>query len=154
MRRVPTALLLVSILTLACAGSPNRQTLAQLRGVEPDLAEMQVEDSLDQAMAAYRRFLEETPVSSLTPEAMRRLADLKLEKQYGILRSGVLIDLPAPEQIAAAEDTRATTSERPRAADGADPSRSEEGLVLFPPGAPSRLLIPLPTPQPKSGTAS
>ena len=36
-------------------------------------------------MESYRRFLEETPESALTPEAMRRLADLKIEREYGYL---------------------------------------------------------------------
>src|SRR5882672_9612159 len=35
-------------------------------------------------MLGYRRFLEETPETQMTPEAMRRLADLKLEKQFGL----------------------------------------------------------------------
>ena len=35
-------------------------------------------------MQSYRRFLEETPTSRMAPEAMRRLADLQLEKAYGI----------------------------------------------------------------------
>src|SRR5438445_5656442 len=35
-------------------------------------------------MQHYRRFLEEAPETAMTPEAMRRLADLQLEKQFGI----------------------------------------------------------------------
>jgi len=35
-------------------------------------------------MQGYRRFLAETPETAMTPEAMRRLADLQLEKQFGI----------------------------------------------------------------------
>ena len=35
-------------------------------------------------MYNYRRFLEETPETTMTPEAMRRLADLEIEKQFGI----------------------------------------------------------------------
>jgi TolA-binding protein len=97
MRHLRTAPVLVLLLALACAGNPNRRTLAELRGVEPDLAEVRVENSLDQAMDAYQSFLEETPESSLTPEAMRRLADLKLEKEYGILGGGKPIELPTPE---------------------------------------------------------
>ena len=34
-------------------------------------------------MEGYQRFLEETPESALTPAAMRRLADLKIEREYG-----------------------------------------------------------------------
>jgi tetratricopeptide (TPR) repeat protein len=35
-------------------------------------------------MHHYRRFLEETPETTMTPDAIRRLADLQLEKQFGI----------------------------------------------------------------------
>jgi tetratricopeptide (TPR) repeat protein len=59
-------------------------TLAELRDVKPDVQEAKVEQGLDQAMVHYRSFLEETPESQQTPEAMRRLADLQLEKEFGI----------------------------------------------------------------------
>src|SRR5207245_241952 len=59
-------------------------TLADLRKVRPDLQEVTVEQGLDEAMQGYRRFLEETPETAMTPEAMRRLADLQIEKQFGI----------------------------------------------------------------------
>ena len=52
--------------------------------MRPDVQEVKVEQGLDQAMDDYRRFLEETPETAMTPEAMRRLADLQLEKQFGI----------------------------------------------------------------------
>ena len=50
----------------------------------PDVQEVKVEQGLDQAMQHYRRFLERSPETPMTPEAMRRLADLQLEKQFGI----------------------------------------------------------------------
>jgi len=79
MRGARTALLVAPALVAACAGNPDRHTLAELRHVEPDVTEVQVQNGLDQAMLGYRKFLEEAPESALTPEAMRRLADLKLE---------------------------------------------------------------------------
>ena len=85
---IRTACSLHRALVGACAGNPDRHTLAELHDVEPDVTEVQVESSLDQAMLGYRKFLEEAPESTLTPEAMRRLADLKLEKEYGILGDG------------------------------------------------------------------
>jgi len=78
------ALVLGPLALIACSGNPDRQTLAGLRAVEPDLAEVTVADGIDRAMLGYRKFLEEAPTSSLTPEAMRRLADLQLEKEYGV----------------------------------------------------------------------
>ena len=91
MRCTRTALFLGSTLVAACAGNTDRHTLAELRDVEPDMMEVRVESSLEQAMLGYRKFLEEAPESALTPEAMRRLADLKLEKEYGILGAGELV---------------------------------------------------------------
>jgi len=86
--------LLLAVLIVGCvAGCAKRTpkppvrtvgTLAELRSVRPDVQEVKVEQGLEQAMEHYRRFLEETPETTLTPEAMRRLADLQLEKQFGI----------------------------------------------------------------------
>jgi tetratricopeptide (TPR) repeat protein len=58
---------------------------------------VKVEDGLDKAMRSYRRFLDETPDGAMTPEAMRRLADLKLEKEYGILGDGKIVEVAAPQ---------------------------------------------------------
>lgn len=83
------AIALAIFLAIALAGcastSPKNGTLAELRNVEPDIEEVQLEDALDRAAQSYRRYLEETPVSELTPEAMRRLADLQIEKRFGII---------------------------------------------------------------------
>jgi TolA-binding protein len=73
-------------------------------------------------MVGYKKFLEEAPESALTPEAMRRLADLKLEKAYGILGDGEIKELPAPEAAAREDAPR----ERPRGAGHSDRSESDE----------------------------
>jgi len=70
-------------LLLSCAGGVDKQTLASLEEVEPDLKEAEISGSLDKAMESYQKFLQETPESAMTPEALRRLADLKVEKEYG-----------------------------------------------------------------------
>src|SRR3989442_15808186 len=92
-----TRWLLASALAAACAGNPDRQTLARLHSVEPDVSEAKVENSPDQAMVGYRKFLDEAPESALKPEAMRRLADLKLEKEYGNPGAGKIQPMAAPE---------------------------------------------------------
>ena len=73
--------------------------------MQPDVAEVEVADSLDLAMQSYRRYLDETPTSAMTPEAMRRLADLQLEKEFGITGgtapSGRWIEMAAPDAGAA-----------------------------------------------------
>ncbi len=89
MRRLAIPMVIAPVFMVGCAARPNKPlgttgTLAELRHVQPDVAEAKVEQGLDQAMQQYRRFLEETPETTMTPEAMRRLADLQLEKQFGI----------------------------------------------------------------------
>lgn len=106
-------LLLAPALIAGCAANPDRHTLAELSAVEPDLTERRVEDGLEQAMQGYRSFLAEAPESELTPDAMRRLADLKVEKEYGILGDGELVELPAPEAGAAAGAGEASPSRTP-----------------------------------------
>ena len=69
----------IGLVLTGCASGPDQRTLAELRQVEPDIAEVVIDDSLDKAMDGYRRFLEETPVNPNTPEAMRRLADLQID---------------------------------------------------------------------------
>ncbi len=81
---------------VACSSSPQRQTLARLHDVPPDLAEIEVEDSLVLAMHGYRSFLEETPESEMTPEAMRRLADLQIEQEYGVIGGGQVVEMAKP----------------------------------------------------------
>jgi TolA-binding protein len=126
MRCARTALLLAPALIAACAGNPDRDTLAKLRNVEPDVTEVQIENGLEQAIVGYRKFLEQAPESELTPEAMRRLADLKVEKEYGILGDGGLLELPVPEATAPATDAATGSPNLPQAAVIADRSESEQ----------------------------
>src|SRR4051794_9911017 len=96
-RPMRLALILSPVLAAGCAPTPDRQTLAELRKVAADTADVRVEQGLDKAMESYQRYLVETPKTALTPEAMRRLADLKVEKQFGILGDGKLVELEAPD---------------------------------------------------------
>src|SRR5215468_8479072 len=86
MRRPTSAIVLATALLVGCTAhhKPTGATLADLHNMHPDVQEAKVDQGLDQAMQSYRRFLEETPETSMTPEAMRRLADLQIEKQFGI----------------------------------------------------------------------
>ena len=94
----------------SCAAPPEKGTLAELHAMPADVQEVTVEHGLDQAMQGYRRYLDETPRTAMTPEAMRRLADLQLEKEFGVRGDGKLIELAAPEEAAATEPTRAPTA--------------------------------------------
>src|SRR2546427_5268226 len=89
MRRLSIPIVLWLAFMAGCAARTNKTvgtagTLAELRNVRPDVQDVKVEQGLEQAMQNYRRFLEETPETEMKPEAMRRLADLQLEKQFGI----------------------------------------------------------------------
>jgi cellulose synthase operon protein C len=136
MRRITIPMVLVAALAVGfVAGCAKRAgkttvkmtgTLAELRNVRPDLEEVKVEQGLEQAMQNYRRYLEETPETALTPEAMRRLADLQLEKQFGI-RTGDSkpreMAAPAPGQALAGAQTNTSN---PAAAAGAVVRESDQ----------------------------
>jgi cellulose synthase operon protein C len=106
MRRFAIPIVLSPALIVGCAAHADRTpgTLAELRSVRPDVQEIKVEQGLEQALQNYRRFLEEAPETAMAPEAMRRLADLQLEKQFGIHTGGA-----KPREMAAPETARALT---------------------------------------------
>jgi tetratricopeptide (TPR) repeat protein len=114
MRRLAIPVLLAPALIAGCATRTDRTpgTLADLREMRPDVQEVKVEEGLEQAMHHYRRFLEEAPETAMTPDAMRRLADLQLEKQFGI-RGGQT----SPRAMAAPATARVLPS-----ADAPDPT--------------------------------
>lgn len=76
-----------SLLLAACAASVDKGTIGQLKHVKLELADEKIEGGIEKAMLGYQKFLEETPESAMAPEAIRRLADLKLEKEYGQVES-------------------------------------------------------------------
>src|SRR5258708_10302155 len=95
----PCAVVLVLPVIAACAHTVDRSgTLATLHEVRQDTKEMPVDQGLDRAVQSYRDFLKQAPDSTLAPEAMRRLADLKIEKEFGIQGDGKLVDLPASQR--------------------------------------------------------
>src|SRR5262249_53925992 len=97
MRRT-AAVLTVGFVLVGCHTARDEHgTISQLRNVEPDVAEVPVDNSLVSAMAGYRQFLNATPNHAMAPEAMRRLADLQIEKDYGVMGGkGGRAELPAP----------------------------------------------------------
>jgi len=91
------------LMLVACSSIRNKDTIAELRHMHIEIKEEKIEGGLEKAMLSYQRFLEETPDSALTPEAIRRLADLKIEKEYGTLTTDAesaerAPALPAPER--------------------------------------------------------
>jgi tetratricopeptide (TPR) repeat protein len=94
-RRIGFILTAVSAGIVGCSTSQPQGTLAELAAVAPDVDEVYLEDGLERAAESYRRYLEETPETARTPEAMRRLADLQIEQAYGVIGSGEVVELPA-----------------------------------------------------------
>lgn len=84
---------------VSCASTNERDTLADLRNVKIEVKEVKIEGGIEKAIQSYRRFLEETPESGLTPEAIRRLADLKVQKEYGTSEAAGKADKPAGKKI-------------------------------------------------------
>ncbi|MYM61747.1 tetratricopeptide repeat protein [Pseudomaricurvus sp. HS19] len=104
-------------LLASCSGVQQQGTLAELKNVRPVLEDATIADGLDKAMDSYRVFLKETPESAMTPEAIRRIADLSLEKEYGYVN-----DLPAPAAGGAGELGEGRQLDKPEAA---KPARRE-----------------------------
>lgn len=75
------------VLLASCAShtGDTAGSIGELRHHGPDLADVKIDGSTDLAIRSYREFLERTPDGSMTPEAIRRLADLKIQKEYGTL---------------------------------------------------------------------
>ena len=122
MNRRIVIITLASVATFGCATSSNQGTLAELEAVPADIEEVYVADSLERAAQSYRRYLDETSESARTPEAMRRLADLQIEQAYGVIGSGELVEMAAPD---AASPAQQITAER-QFSDPLEPSESEQ----------------------------
>ena len=105
MNLVRLFLVAVSFVLAACQSTGGRDTIAKLRGQRIEIKEEKISGGLDKAMQAYQQFLEEAPDSALKPEAIRRLADLKIAKEYGILTNA---SEPAGKAPALAPPTHAT----------------------------------------------
>ncbi|MDH5473301.1 MAG: tetratricopeptide repeat protein [Gammaproteobacteria bacterium] len=85
MRLYYSLILVLLIFISACATIDENGTLAQLRQVSIKLEDEKIDGGIEKAMKSYQRFLEETPETAMTPEAIRRLADLKIERQNEIM---------------------------------------------------------------------
>ena len=115
---------LICVGLCACGTTAQRGTLADLDAVPADLDDVYVQGSLEQAAESYRRYLDETPKSARTPEAMRRLADLQIEQAYGVIGNGDVVEMAAPESGTA---THRITAEGNGAAP-AQPAESDEAF--------------------------
>jgi TolA-binding protein/uncharacterized protein YlxP (DUF503 family) len=97
-RRLPWLPVVLVLGGCAFGGGPGGDRIASIRDRDVDVSDEIPADSLQRAMESYQAFLEETPESEMTPEAMRRLADLKIQR--GVIepaagdRAGQQLDSP------------------------------------------------------------
>src|SRR5215471_4686877 len=117
MRHHAIPVVLASAFLAGCAAHhkplPAQGTLADLHTVPPDVQEAETKESVEQAMQHYRKFLDESPETPMTPEAIRRLADLQIEKQYGIhTGESKPKPMPAPEAAKMPVKTPARTPDK------------------------------------------
>jgi tetratricopeptide (TPR) repeat protein len=96
MKRILLLVFAIPAILTACQTGGSRETIAQLRNMKIEIKEERIEGGLEKAMESYQRFLDDTPESALTPAAMRRLADLKIEKEYGYLTHPAATEGRAP----------------------------------------------------------
>ena len=127
---IPAALLALLLLN-ACAAT-GKGTIAELRSTRVEIKEEKIEGAHETAIESYRRFLEQTPASALKPEAIRRLADLKVEKEYGALSDTA--PEKNPDQSAAPARAGDGGALGDRSAQGVDDLESaglREGIELY-----------------------
>jgi tetratricopeptide (TPR) repeat protein len=104
-------LLLPCLVTLAsCTTDTSKNSIGQLRDVKIDLTDVKIDAGSDKAMQSYQKFLEQTPETAMTPEALRRLADLKIQKEYGTVEGAT-----RNEKRLAASEPRAVEAAAPGA---------------------------------------
>ena len=119
------------LLLASCATPTEQGTLAELSQVEADVEEVYLGDSLERAADSYRRYLEESTASARTPEAMRRLADLQIEEQYGLLGGKQAVaatagEMAAPTKMAAPDRARLSTVAASTVSEASGPTESQQ----------------------------
>lgn len=90
-RRFLPAILILPLLLAGCASGDSwksSSSIGSLKGKSVEVKEEKIDGSLEKAMASYKHFLESTPETEMTPEALRRLADLKIESVEGLYGGG------------------------------------------------------------------
>ena len=134
------------VVLASCASHTGDTTgsIGELRHTSADLTDVKIDGSTDLAIQSYREFLERTPEGGMTPEALRRLADLKIQKEYGTLE-GVKRN---QEKAARREASSAPTDSTLGLAAGATlPSPRPPQPELPKPAAGAKLLEQRPTPK-------
>lgn len=121
MKRILLLIFAIPAILTSCQTGGSRETIAQLRDMKIEIKEETIEGGLEKAMESYQRFLDETPESALTPAAIRRLADLKIEREYGYLTAQAATDgrgpapaLSSPERAQSPKASAVLSAEAPQ----------------------------------------
>lgn len=97
------------MILVSCSSLNKRGTIAQLHHQRVEIREEQIEGGIDKAIVSYQRFLAEAPGSQLAAEAIRRIADLKVEKEYGLIADNTTetkpIETTTPQKLSGPEPT-------------------------------------------------
>jgi tetratricopeptide (TPR) repeat protein len=125
MNRYRFYIVALTLILAACQSLSDKNTIGGLRHKKIEIKEEKIEGGLDKAMQGYQRFLEETPESNLTPEAIRRLADLKIEKEYGTITG----DADAAGTAAPSEKTATRTKAASETATMETPNKNKTGVA-------------------------
>ena len=120
----------ISLTIAGCATYNKEGTLGSLQDVDIEIKEEVIVGSLEKALESYQRYLEETPETAMTPEAIRRLADLKIEKEYS-----AAAELSADSPVIDVSDDPATTVAAPDTGSAAALVKTPQGGELSKPGA-------------------
>lgn len=100
LRHTLLGILCAAVVACGTSSVDKSDTLGQLEQIPADIDDIFVADGLERAAESYRRYLAETSRSAMTPEAMRRLADLQIEQAYGVMGSGEFVEMAAPDAAA------------------------------------------------------
>lgn len=85
MKRSQLFIFIVLMTLTACSSVDRKGKIGQLRSQHIEIKAQKIEDGLEKAITSYQRFLVEAQGSPMASEAIRRLADLKVEKEYGFI---------------------------------------------------------------------
>ena len=123
---------LLALLLLSACATTGKGTIAELRSTRIEIKEEKIEDAREKAIESYRRFLDQTPDSALKPEAIRRLADLKAEKEYGALAENAPEKKPDQSAAPAMAGTGDAPGDRPvQGVDDLGPAGLREAIELY-----------------------
>lgn len=123
----PAPLALACVAVLGGCATGGHQTIGSLEKVEIKIEETNLEGSLEHALAGYQKYLQETPESAMTPEAIRRIADLKIKQAHQVEAATQANRRPEAPEPAAAQPLVRQLSSKPENVAGR-PALADRGL--------------------------